>query len=55
MLNLSNLKRKDKKFKKGKETMKVEKKDLEEPLIKQIDTIDALWKPVNDHMDQKDH
>lgn len=34
MLNLSNSKRKDKKFKRGKEMMKAEKRDLEELLIK---------------------
>lgn len=55
MLNLSNFKRREKKFKKDKEMIKVERRDSEELLIKSTGTIDVLWKPASDHMDRKDH
>ena len=53
MLNLSNSKRKDKKFSLGKLMMKIVRKDLEEQPIKSKDITDVQFKLAKDHMDLK--
>ena len=50
-----NCRKKDKKSEREKDVMIIEKKDLEELLMKLNVIIDALLILANDHMDQKDH
>lgn len=53
--NLTNFKKKEKKFSSEKPMMKIEKKDSEEPLMKSKDIIDVLLKHVKGHMARKVH
>lgn len=54
-LNLLNYKKKLNKYNMVKRMIKIEKKDLEEQLIKFKDIIDVLYKLVKDLMDLKVH
>jgi hypothetical protein len=55
MENLQNYKRKENKFKKAREVMKIEKKDLGELQIKFNGIIVVLLIHAKDHMVLKDH
>lgn len=55
MPNFPNYKRKESRFRKGREVMKIERKDLEGQQMRYRDIIDAQLTHAKDHMDHKVH
>jgi len=55
MPNFPNCKRKESRFRKGREVMRIEKKDLEGQQMRYRDIIDAQLIHAKDHMGRKAH